>query len=498
MSEPKPSERADPEMVGGGRVPEVVGTAESNFRGLVEQALVGFYIIQDGRFAYVNPRLAEVLGYSADEMMSAPSVLDFVAPVDRPTVEENLRRPLAGEIPALHYIFRGLRKDGTIVDLEVRGGRMEHRGRPAVIGTFLDITERKRVEDDLRRSERRFRMLFAAAADGILLLSPNGDLLDANPAGETIFAVARARLLGLNLLDFVFPDDVTRAQGYLRDVITREPISEPFEIDLRTAAGIRRRISVRSRYVQGEATDAYVEMIARDVTEEREMDRRLMESERLASMGQMAAYVAHEINTPLANIALLTAAASRSTTDPGLAVRLEKINVQRRRAASIISDLLSISRHREIQGREADLRAAIVSAAEQVEVYRKPAVEITLDVSADLRSAWIDPLQMQEVFANLLKNAFEATDAGSVLVRVEQDSAGHRILVTDTGSGISKDLIGRVFEPFFTTKRKAGGTGLGLAFCMNVVRAHGGDVLVDSVEGRGTTFTVVLPRRAPT
>lgn len=476
---------------------DALKAAEAKFRGLVEHSLVGIYIIQDGRFAYVNPRFAEILGYPSEEILRHRSVEDLVAAEDRPLVRENLRRRMAGEVNALHYSYRALRKDGTIVEVEVRGTRMDYEGRPAVIGSLLDITERKRAEDELRRSESRFRTLFEAAADAIVLLTPKADILDINPAGEALIGARREHLLGRNVTEFLDPGDVAKAQEYLGAVLRGETRADPFEVRFTSVTGRRRVVSLRSRHVREDSAEAYVEMVARDVTEELEMHRRLEATERLASMGQMAAYVAHEVNTPLANIALLTAAAMRRTQDPGLAEKLEKINVQRRNAASIIADLLSFSKQREIQRAEADLRTTLLASVEQVEAYRRPGVEIRIEAPTQLTQAFIDRLQMQEVFVNLLRNALEATSEGSVVLRVEETPTGHRVSVQDTGVGIPKETMDRIFEPFFTTKRKTGGTGLGLVFCLSVVKAHGGEIRAESEPGHGTTFTVVLPREAP-
>ena len=476
---------------------DALKAAEAKFRGLVEHSLVGIYIIQDGRFAYVNPRLAEILGYRPEEIVRSRAVEDVVSPEDRPMVRENLRRRMEGEVDALHYSFRALRKDGVIVEVEVRGTRMDYEGRPAVIGSLLDVTERKRAEDELRSSESRFRTLFEVAADAIVLLTPKANILDVNPAGEALIGARREDLLGRNITEFLDPGDVAKARDYLASVVRDETRPDPFEVRFASATGRRRVVSLRSRYVHEDSAEAYVEMVARDMTEELEMYRRLEATERLASMGQMAAYVAHEVNTPLANIALLTAAAMRRTQDPGLAEKLEKINVQRRNAASIIADLLSFSKQREIQRTEADLRATLLASIEQVEAYRRPGVEIRIEAPAGSTQAFIDRLQMQEVFVNLLRNALEATAEGSVVVRVEETPEGHRVSVQDTGVGIPRENMGRIFEPFFTTKRKTGGTGLGLVFCLSVVKAHGGEIRAESEADHGTTFTVVLPREGP-
>ncbi|HEY7112875.1 MAG TPA: EAL domain-containing protein [Thermoanaerobaculia bacterium] len=125
---------------------EALSAAEAKFRGLVEQSLVGIYVIQDGRYQYVNPKLAEIFGYTPDEMLAMDSVMSLVSEEDRGVVQENIRRRLAGEAQTVRYSFRALRKDGQEIELEVHGAATEFQGRPAIIGTLLDITDRKRAE----------------------------------------------------------------------------------------------------------------------------------------------------------------------------------------------------------------------------------------------------------------------------------------------------------------------------------------------------------------
>jgi diguanylate cyclase (GGDEF)-like protein/PAS domain S-box-containing protein len=128
------------------RAQEAQTAAEAKFRGLVEQSLVGIYVIQDGRFQYVNPKLAEIIGYTPDEVLAFESVLDVVVEEDHPIVKENIRKRLEGESKTVRYSFRAMRKDGEQVELEVHGAATEYLGRPAIIGTLLDITDRKRAE----------------------------------------------------------------------------------------------------------------------------------------------------------------------------------------------------------------------------------------------------------------------------------------------------------------------------------------------------------------
>lgn len=407
------------------------------------------------------------------------------------------RQVMEGDAPKLHFEESLVRPDESRrwvrtskVPLHDKDGKVL-----GVLGAYEDITDRKLAEEELRRSESKFRALFEAAAEAVLLIDHDANLLDVNPAGVAVLGVSRDRLVGRNMQEFVVPEELERTRGYLRDVLRGAKVPDPFELRILTADGRGRSVEVRLRSVRDVEGAPFVEMLVRDVTDEKAIQRRLMESERLASIGVMAGYVAHEINNPLANISLLVASAERKTKDAELLEKLSKIKAQRRQAASILSDILSFSKQQEIQAVESDLRAIVEAAIDQVAPYRKKSVAVHRSLGDRPVLAEVDPLQMQEVFVNLLKNALEATASRSVTVELEERGDSLAVRVADTGAGISPDVIDRLFEPFFTTKKKVGGTGLGLALCKNVVAAHGGQIQVSSELGKGAVFTVLIPRR---
>ncbi len=135
------------------------------FRVLAESSLNGIYLIQDDLFLYVNPALARMFGYTVEEVVDRLSPSNLVYPVDRPLVRENIRRPLEGDVEEIRYEFQGLRKDGSAFPVEGHGRRIEHGGKTGVMGMLVDITERRRAEDELRASEQRFRDYAEIASD---------------------------------------------------------------------------------------------------------------------------------------------------------------------------------------------------------------------------------------------------------------------------------------------------------------------------------------------
>jgi PAS domain S-box-containing protein len=161
--------------------------SEEKFRNLVEQSLVGIYILQDGRIKYANPKSAEIFGYTQDELLAMHSVLEVILESDHPLVEENIRRRIQGETGSIHYSVRGKRKGGIPIDIEVHGTLTHYEGRPAIIGTLLDVTERRELEESLRVAltraadeQARSEAIIAAIGDGISIQDRNFRVLYQN------------------------------------------------------------------------------------------------------------------------------------------------------------------------------------------------------------------------------------------------------------------------------------------------------------------------------
>lgn len=239
---------------------------------------------------------------------------------------------------------------------------------------------------------------------------------------------------------------------------------------------------------------------------------RLMEQQRLASIGQLAAGVAHEINTPLTGISsytemLLENIPARATDHPGDGApaiigeaeqveMLKKIGRQAERAEKIVSSLLQFARKRGSMLLPADLNLVTRQAVSLFEHQLKgAAVEFRLDLCQGPLPVTGDTGQLQQVLINLMSNALDAMPQGGLLSVNTRPAAEHAVVtVSDSGHGIPRDLLRRIFEPFFTTKAPGSGTGLGLSICYGIIREHRGDISVDSRPGAGTVFTVTLPR----
>ncbi len=175
--------------------------SEEKFRKLAEKSLVGIYIIQDGLFKYINPEFAEIFGYSIDEVTNVKGPYDLTFPDDRNMVQENIKSRLSGDIDSIAYSFRGMKKDNTVIDIDVFGTRTIIGGKPAVIGTLLDMTEKKKAEKDLKESEEKYRTIIESANDAIVIVDvESGDIIDINKQAEKLTGHSRNELVGKSFL----------------------------------------------------------------------------------------------------------------------------------------------------------------------------------------------------------------------------------------------------------------------------------------------------------
>jgi two-component system NtrC family sensor kinase len=229
--------------------------------------------------------------------------------------------------------------------------------------------------------------------------------------------------------------------------------------------------------------------------------RKVMESERLAVVGQLAADVAHELNNPLQGIVTYShLLLEKMALDDPLRSSVDKIAKQATRSATIIRGLLDFSRPKKPHKRLSDVHATIEECLSMVEdrvLFHN--IEVIRDYEHDLPLTVMDPAQMQQVFMNLIINAAEAMEGGgrlTVTTRFDRQLEVIQASFRDTGHGISEENMARIFDPFFTTKEVGHGTGLGLAISFGIVKEHGGTITVESDEGVGTTFSIELPAPA--
>ncbi len=258
---------------------EALRESENKFRDLAEKSLVGIYLIQDDVFKYVNPKFSEIFGYAIETLIKkrrkAPK--DLVFPEDWPLVQENIRKRIVGEAASIHFEFRGVTKNKEIIYVEVYGSRTIYQGRPALIGTLLDITARRKADELLKRAEQKYRSIFENAVEGIFQSTPDGKLISANPAFAKMLGYESPDELLTSVINIgyqVYVQPEVRAQ--FMEGIERDGLVRGFECEIYRKDGSRIWVSMNARDIRdGNNMILYYEGTVEDITERKKVEQEL-------------------------------------------------------------------------------------------------------------------------------------------------------------------------------------------------------------------------------
>ncbi|MGO9290098.1 MAG: sensor histidine kinase, partial [Polyangia bacterium] len=237
-----------------------------------------------------------------------------------------------------------------------------------------------------------------------------------------------------------------------------------------------------------------------DITDRAELEQRLVQADKLSSIGLLAAGVAHEVNTPLAVISTYAQMLAKQVSDDSQkSLILDKIAKQTFRASEIVNSLLNFSRTSTTSLTDVNLNRVIQETLSLLEhQLQKSGIQVKTDLDPGLRPVHGNAGQLQQVFLNLILNARDAMSAGGALeVRTWSDGSGARAEVADTGHGIAPEHLHRIYDPFFTTKAVRKGTGLGLSVTYGIIQEHGGSIEVSNRPGGGASFRLELPLAVP-
>jgi len=453
---------------------------------------------------FLNPGAEQLLGYSVERFRSM-SAWDWLAPEELPRVQALRERYLRGEPAPKPFETTVLSGSGARIDVEVLQSRTTLNGRQLNVAFLFDISTRKRSELALRQSEERFRALIDGAPDGIAILrGPQIAFLNA-AAARMLGAQSPEAALGVPITDFLHPDDAKLAAariGHLYRTGARHP--DPAEYRSRSREGQELFVEISAILTEYQGKPAVL-AFARDVTERKAIQARLVEADRLAALGVLSAGIAHEINNPLAylllNLEFLSRELPSLPSDPSkldaLMVRVRDAFHGAERVASIVRDLRTFARADEGIRGPVDVQAALESALNIAGSEIKQKATLIRDYQP-VPPVDANPNRIEQVLLNLLLNAAQAlpgNEAPSHEVRAKLRSEDNQvqIIIEDTGAGIPEELHGKIFDPFFTTKPAGVGTGLGLSICRSIVRGLGGEISVSSSPGQGSQFTVSLP-----
>jgi PAS domain S-box-containing protein len=397
----------------------------------------------------------------------------------------------------------------------INGAAFAYLIKPFEMDTLLAslgrAVEKRELILALRESEERYRLVTEHISDAVLLCDVEGRPLMGNGRVRELTGYSAGELVGRRLTSLFSPEGAAAFQTRLDAVRTRREGPRPFEAGLvrRDRTAVTAEVSVTAVVQQGRVVGNLA--VFRDVTERRRLEQELRQAQKMEAIGRLAGGVAHDFNNLLTIIGG-EAELMLDTVDRDAALRapLETVVRTAQRAAGLTQQLLAFSRRQILQPRVLDLNAALVAVEPLLRRLVPEDIELVARLAPGLAHVTADPGQIEQVVMNLVVNARDALPRGGRItvstanVDVEADEsrlpttvpAGRYVALTveDTGVGIPAALLPQIFEPFFTTKGPSQGTGLGLSTVYGIVKQSGGHVTVDSAVGRGSVFTVFLPR----
>jgi two-component system NtrC family sensor kinase len=531
------------------RIEEELRQSQAFYHSLVESLPLNLLRKdREGRFTFGNQRFCNELGVSREELIGKTD-FDFFPEALARKYREDDQRVLATGVPfetvEEHLLPSGEMIYVQVIKTPIRSAEGDILGIQCL---FWDVTERRRAEEALARSERRYRQLTEATLDAIIVTDQEGRIELFNPAAERMFGYQATEVLGQSV-SLLIPERYRSAHeaGLRRYVNTRQPhlIGRPVELTGRRKDGsefpVELALSAFDLGEEGGFSRLQFLGALRDLTERNRLRAILIQNEKLASIGLLSAGVAHEINNPLAfvsnNLAVLqrdckglmalvdlyeSGRARWAVHEPELAARAAALaadldlayvrdNLDRllsrtreglERVSRIVHSLRGLARTDRPQLQEVSLADLVGMALDILRGRLKRAgIILEQDYPADLRLRCV-PTQISQVLLNLLLNAAQAIEAagrqgqGRIRLSAHQEEERLVLAVEDNGCGIPPEHLPRLFDPFFTTKEVGEGTGLGLSICHNIISAHGGEIQVESTPGQGTTFRVLLPQAA--
>ena len=469
---------------------------EEDFQALLETNLDGYLLVEPGgRLVGANEAYLFMSGYTLDELLKL-KIHDLDAIETRAETDQRAEKIRAQGSD--RFLSRHRRKDGSSFPVEVSTRFIPNRN--ISVGFIRDLTVIVGAETALRESEAHHRELIQILGEGIAITNLTETILQANPVAERIFGTELGCLVGRNLHEFLDTSEWDRVTGQTAQRV--EGHTSAYQLRIRRTDGLLRTIQLTAT-PRRDDQDQVIGSLAvfRDITEELKLEEALRLSQKMESLGNLAGGLAHDMNNVLG--AILGLATTNLDAEPEgtrLHSTFQTITKACLRGRNMVKSLLDFARKDMTGERSVSLNHLVQEEARLLERTIPANISIQLDLDPGVGTILGDPDALSLVLMNLCVNAVDAMPGGGRLAlctRPQPD--GHVLLtVTDTGTGMSPETLERAIDPFFTTKPQGKGTGLGLSLAYSTVKAHRGELSIQSRLGQGTSVLLRFKGTNPT
>jgi PAS domain S-box-containing protein len=477
--------------------------AERRYRELFDSIQEGlFFATPEGQFLDVNDALVRMLGYESAEELLRSDVSAHLYPT--PAAKARLVSAIAERGALRNYEETLRKKDGGLLHtMQNISAVRDALGNVAQIrGLMLDVTEQKMFQSQLQR-ERDFNQKILNTTQSMILVLDTAGLISYANRRCYEAGYRKAELIGHRLVEWVEGSHQKDFEGALQTTAHGQQVDN-LELRARRADGSLGHFSISLSPMRDEANQVNsVVVVMTDITDAALLQAKLAHAEKMATIGRLVSGVAHEVNNPLAAILGFTDLLLENPEMPAAAREdLQIILQETQRTKEIVQDLLSFARQRPAQKEPVNVNAVLRQTIKLRSYdFSSHGVEVSEDFEANLSPTLGDAQQLQQVFLNILNNAYDAIQEsgnhGRIRIRTRRAEDDIEVAFMDNGTGVVDPE--RIFDPFFTTKQAGKGTGLGLSICYGIVRAHAGEILCWNNEGEsGSTFVVRLPAATET
>jgi PAS domain S-box-containing protein len=469
--------------------------SRENFRRMVELSPDCIGVQVDGTYVYVNQSFVQLLGASSEAEIVGRNMFTFLDPAFEDDVRGRMKLLRAGgSVPYIRQ--RYLRMDGSPLDVEVAALPLRYGNRDAVQVIARDITDRIGAQQALEASEQRYRQLVEDVTDILFTADCEGRFLSLSQSFERSTGYRVEEWIGRSSAELFIPDSLHAAREHFQRALAGDAAISEYDLLSSSGAVVTLQISSHPRYVDGAVVGTIG--MARDVTEHRTITRKLEESKRMGSLGQVAASLAHEFNNVLMGIQPFVEVIERGATPTRQVTdALGHITRAIGRGKRASQEILRFANPKEPQLFAIEARTWLPTLLGQLVAALPSSIALSSSLEPGVRFIRGDREHLEQVITNLVFNARDAiVRGGTIHVGVSLDPANGgtelvRITVSDDGPGIQPHLLNQIFEPLFTTKRN--GTGLGLAIARRLMEGQGGALTAENRPEGGCAFHLLVP-----